>query len=140
MAKLSINGLERVTDELIRIGKIGEVANKMLKSGAEVTKQCWKNAIQNHNLIDSHDMINSIGYTRTNDSGTGRRIVTIYPKGKDENGVRNAEKAAYNHYGTFKGNRIKRTNFVDDVVTEAKEKAVEAMEEELKKHVQGGGP
>lgn len=140
MAKLSVEGIERVTNELSRVGNFEQLGHEMLKAGAKVTKQCWKNAIQNHNLIDSHDMIKSIGYTLTSESGTGRRIATVYPKGKDENGVRNAEKAAYNHYGTFYGQRIKATHFVRDVVTEAKEKAVEAMEEELKKHIQGGRP
>lgn len=135
MAKLSINGLELVTDELIRIGNVEAVANRMLKRGAEVMKSSWKKAIKKHDLIDSHAMIDSVGYSRKTEKETGVKSVEVYPKGTDERGVRNAEKAFVNHYGS---SSISATHFVDDALEEAEPLVEQEMAAELEKHIQGG--
>ena len=71
-------------------------------------------------------MLASVAAGPVQTDGNDVKYIYVSPQGKDHKGVRNAEKAFINHYGTSK---IKATHFVDDAETEASEKAVDAMQD-----------
>lgn len=127
MAKMRIEGMDAVVDDMIRMGQqVGPVADRMLLAGAEIVKQTWKNAIQRHDFIDKHDMIDSVGYSRKPQIVQEVRSIAVYPQGKDRKGIRNAEKAFVLHYGR---NNMDASNFVDEAETEAAPRAEAAMVE-----------
>jgi len=119
------DGLESLIGDLEKNKNLlDEAAPEMLKAGAEVIIDCWKDAIRAHDLIDTGDMLNSVKafYVISPNS----KYADIYPDGIDCKGVRNGEKAFINHYGAT--NR-KATHFVSDAETKAEEPAVNAMAE-----------
>lgn len=112
MARFETDGLDDVIDTVLRLGEAGkEVGDDMLLAGAEQSKQAWGQAIANHELVDTGAMFRSVGYARKPKNVGGIRTIDIYPLGKDRKGVRNAEKAFIQHYGS---SRIKATHFVDE--------------------------
>lgn len=121
MARMNWSGLDGVMRELTQMEKTaGPLTEKMLDAGAEVIAQSWKDAISSAGLIDSGAMQKSVKAKKKSD---GSR--EIYPQGTDSRGVRNAEKAFIQHYGS---SRIKATGFVDRAEAEAEGPAVEAMQ------------
>lgn len=97
-------------------------APEILQAGANVIADAWRDAIRKHGLIDTGEMLESVRAFDTETSNTKKAV--IYPAGKDSKGIRNAEKAFVNHYGT---SSIKATHFVDDAENEAGGPAVDAM-------------
>ena len=105
--------------------ELGEDAGKKLRSemldtGAKIMVEEWKGAIKRHKHIDTGEMRDSVAPR----GSKAKSIREIYPQGTDKKGVRNAEKAFVNHYGT---SSRKATHFVDDAEAEAEAPAVEAM-------------
>lgn len=116
MARFDTSGLDDVLADMKRHGElIGETADKMLMAGAEEVKKAWESAIELDDLIDTGDMLKSIGYANAPRTAADIRLIDIYPQGKDRKGVRNAEKAFINHYGTSGsgGKGVEATHFVD---------------------------
>ena len=117
MARFRTEGLDDIIDDMTAMGQsTGELADEMLFAGAEEVKKAWKAAIRRNKLmknrlIDKSDMLNSVNYSRTVKRIGDIKSVDIYPQGKDRKGVKNAEKAFINHYGT---SEIDATYFVDD--------------------------
>lgn len=126
MARFDMSGLEDVIRDMERMGeKSGDVAKAMLFAGAEKVKSAWRSAVESHGLVDTGDMLESIGYKR-NPKKVGDDIsVEIYPQGTDRKGVRNAEKAFILHYGT---SSRRGTRFVDDADRMSESDAIPAME------------
>ena len=102
---------------------ISTAAPDMLQAGAAVVADAWRDAIRAHGLIDTGDMIDSVGPSDIVNTSSEKKIA-VYPKGRDRKGIRNAEKAFINHYGAT---RRKATHFVDDAETKAEGPAVDAM-------------
>ena len=102
---------------------IEDAAPDMLAAGAEVVADAWRDAIKAHDLIDTGDMLDSVGPSDAVVTDREKKIA-VYPQGRDRKGIRNAEKAFINHYGA---SRRKATHFVDDAETKAEQPAVEAM-------------
>lgn len=100
-----------------------EAAPEMLAAGAEVVTEEWKRAIVEHGLVDTGDMLDSVGPNKATVNDTEKKIA-VYPQGRDRKGVRNAEKAFINHYGA---SRRQATHFVDDAETKAEGPAIDAM-------------
>ena len=98
-------------------------APEMLQAGANVVADAWRDAIRANDLIDTGDMLDSVGPSDAVNTDREKKIA-VYPQGRDRKGVRNAEKAFINHYGA---SRRKATHFVDDAETKAEGPAVEAM-------------
>lgn len=116
-------------DELIATmqqdqGLFEKYADDVLLAGAEVVKESWQSAIEQHGLVDTGDMLASVAPGKIETDANGVKNVEVYPQGTDRKGVRNAEKAYVNHYGS---SSIKATHFVDDAESNAEEAAVEAM-------------
>lgn len=98
-------------------------APDMLRAGAEVVADAWRDAIRANDLIDTGDMLDSVGPSDAVNTDREKKIA-VYPQGRDRKGVRNAEKAFINNYGA---SRRKATHFVDDAETKAEGPAVDAM-------------
>lgn len=102
-------------------------ANEIIDMAGEELVKGWKNAIKEHGLIDTGAMYESIKDDIIINETTSEYRVEISPKGKDKNGVRNAEKAYINHYG--RGKKA-GTHFVDEAESTAQKK-VDAKTEEI---------
>ncbi len=125
MAQFSGEGFDDLVDDLREKQELfGEAADEVLNAGAAAVADCWKQSAEKHGLRDTGDMIASIKPDKTKETG-GVKSIDIYPQGKDRKGVRNAEKAYVNHYGSKK---IKATHFVTDAINQAETSAVDAME------------
>lgn len=112
MARFRTEGLDELIADMDAMGaSTGELADDMLMAGAEEVKKAWKTAIRKHRLIDTRDMVDSVGYARSVKKVGDIKSVDIYPRGKNRKGVRNAEVAFVNHYGK---SSKKGTHFVDD--------------------------
>lgn len=124
MARFKTEGLEELIDELQRHKEaLDEAAPEMLRAGADVIADAWRDAIKKHRLIDTGEMLSSVSasYIITADT----KKATIYPAGKDSKGIRNAEKAFVNHYGASNKDA---THFVDDAKEQAEEAVTDAIE------------
>jgi hypothetical protein len=124
MALFDGDGFEDLVNELKQYSDlISKAAPDMLDAGAAVVAEAWRDAIRAHGLIDTGDMLDSVGPSDAVNTSTEKKI-SVYPQGSDRKGVRNAEKAFINHYGA---SRRKATHFVDDAETKAEGPAVDAM-------------
>lgn len=112
MARFDVTGLEQVLKDMARMDEMtGRVADAMLMAAAGVVREEWIKAIEHHDHIMSHQMLDSVGYPRKPKTAGDVRTIDIYPQGEDSRGVRNAEKAFIAHYG-----RVHQTGsgFVDE--------------------------
>lgn len=126
MARFDMSGLDDTIRAMRRMGQTsGELATAMLQAGAEEVKKAWKRAAEEHELRDTGDMIDSIGFARDPVNVGDVLSIDIYPQGKDRHGVRNAEKAFMLHYGT---SHIPTTRWVDDADSYSEQTAVPAMQ------------
>ena len=132
MAKLTIHGLDDVIADMKRLRELeGETADKMLTEGAKIVEEEWKSAIKKADLVDTGAMLKSVKATKPKTSKDVRTI-EVFPQGKDKKGVRNAEKAFVNHYGT---SSIKATRFVDEANEKAEPRVLEAYERIWNEHI-----
>ena len=126
MARFDMSGLDETIREMTRLGQqSGEAAKAMLQAGAEKVKTAWRRATEEHGLVDTGDMLESIGFAREPKAVGDMLSIDIYPQGTDRKGVRNAEKAFILHYGTT---RHPATHFIDDADAYSEAEAVPAME------------
>lgn len=126
MATVKISGLDELQSKLSQLSKDVELelADEMLDAGAEIAIRVWQDTIKAYDYIDTGDMHDSVGVTNQTKKGSIREI---YPLGKDNKGVRNAEKAFYLHYGktTMLGSRF--VDYIDDTVSKEATKAMEKV-------------
>lgn len=123
MARFETKGLDDLIAALEKDKAIADkAAPEMLAAGGAIIVKGWKDAITKHDLIDTGDMIKSVAPTITVTDHVKK--AEIYPQGKDRKGVRNAEKAFVNHYGT---STRKATHFVDDAEAQSEGPAIDAM-------------
>jgi hypothetical protein len=95
-----MSGLDDTIRQMRRMGEqSGDVAKAMILAGAEGVKKAWRQAAEEHELRDTGDMIDSIGFPREPKQVGDVLTIDIYPQGTDRHGVRNAEKAFILHYG-----------------------------------------
>ena len=135
MARFETSGLDELLTDMKRMGELsGEVADKMLMAGAEATKKAWKTSAQQHGHKDTGDMIDSIDYSRSPKTAGDVRQIDIYPQGKDDKGVRNAEKAFILNYGTKKK---PGSHWVDDADKASGEPVMTAMTKIWDEHLKG---
>ncbi len=129
MARFSTSGIDNIIKDMKSIGELaGEAADEMLMAGAEEVKESWRFAAAAHGLKDTGDMIESIGFSHQPKTVAGIKQIDIYPQGKDRKGVRNAEKAFINNYGSA---NIDATHFVDDADEMAGPRVQRVMEEKF---------
>ena len=125
MARFDTSGLDAVLEEMKREGEIaGPAADAMLMAGAEQVKLAWRRSAEEHGHRATGALIESIGYSWEPKTAGDVRSIDIYPQGKDQKGVRNAEKAFVLHYGTSK---MKGSGWVDVADKYSEETAIPAM-------------
>lgn len=132
MAKFEINGVDRVIDELGRMGALtGPMAEEMIREGARKIVGTWKSVIERRGHVDTGAMLKSVKSKKPS-GGTEVLIREIYPLGEDAKGVRNAEKAFILHYG-WKSRQ--GDHFIEEIMDESVEPAVSAMEAVMDKYM-----
>lgn len=125
MARFDMSGLDPIIDEMRALGEeSGAAAEAMIMAGADAVADAWRRAARAHALVDTGDMLASIGHPRKPSTIGDAISIDIYPQGKDRKGVRNAEKAFILHYGTSKR---PATRWVDTADAYSEETAVPAM-------------
>lgn len=133
MARFDTSGIDGILQEMDAAGAlVGPVADDMLMAGAEVVAEEWRRAANEAGLKDTGDMLKSIGYPRAPKTAGDVRSIDIYPQGKDRRGIRNAEKAFVNHYGT---SRLQATRFIDVADARSGPRVQEAFESIWDKHM-----
>lgn len=137
MAQFSTDGIDSIAEEMAWMGEAaGEVADEMLLTGAEEVKRAWKETAERHGYRETGDMIESIRADKApkSDANDVRRI-SVYPRGEDRKGVRNAEKAYVLHYGTSK---IHGSHWVDEADQDAGPMVQDVFEKIWDRHLKGG--
>ena len=137
MAQFSTDGIDQIAAEMAWMGEAaGEVADEMLLAGAEEVKRAWKETAERHGYRETGDMIESIRADKApkSDANDVRRI-SVYPRGEDRKGVRNAEKAFLLHYGTSK---IHGSHWVDEAAQDAGPMVQDVFEKIWDRHMKGG--
>ena len=122
---MKIDGLDETVEQMARMGQLtGTVADQMLLAGAAVMKKSWKDTITRHDFIDSHSMIDHVNFPKKPKTVLDVLTIDVYPQGKDDKGVRNAEKAFILHYGR---SGMVASHFVDEAEQKAKAESEAAM-------------
>ncbi len=137
MAQFSTDGIDSIAEEMAWMGEAaGEVADEMLLAGAEEVKRAWQETAERHGYRETGDMIESIRADKApkSDANDVRRI-SVYPRGEDRKGVRNAEKAFLLHYGTSK---IHGSHWVDEADQDADPMVQDVFEKIWDRHLKGG--
>lgn len=137
MAQFSTDGIDSIAEEMAWMGEAaGEVADEMLLAGAEEVKRAWQETAERHGYRETGDMIESIRADKApkSDANDVRRI-SVYPRGEDRKGVRNAEKAFLLHYGTSK---IHGSHWVDEADQDAGPMVQDVFEKIWDRHLKGG--
>ena len=126
MARFDTPGLDKLILEMQKMGQdSGKVAESMVDAAVGVIRDEWRASAERHDLIDTGAMINSIGFPAPVQSAGGVLYRDVYPQGKDAKGVKNAEKAFINNYGT---SRKAPTYWVDEADAAAGPKVQDALE------------
>ena len=133
MARLTTTGLDETIKELERLGGgIGPAAARMAQAGAEIVSAERRKEAERRKLRRSGSMIDNIR-PKPAARGNGNTMV-VYSQGKDEKGVRNAEKEYLEHYG-YKGRT--GSHWVDSAEQKAAKPAEDAMENVLDNFIDG---
>lgn len=124
MARFDVTGMEAVIREMARMDQqTGRVADEMLMAAAGVMTEAWRYAIASHGHVDTGAMFDSVRPSKPTTRG-GVKSLTVYPQGRDENGVRNAEKAFIANFGRI---HQRGTRFVEEAEDTGEEPALTAM-------------
>lgn len=125
MARFEIDGLTELAKAMEAMGKdVGRVADAVLLAGAGAARDVWREVAESHSLRDTGAMIESIGFASKPKNIGGAATIDIYPQGTDANGLRNATKAYWIHYGDA-GKR--GSGWIDEVSQKAGEPVGDAM-------------
>ena len=137
MANFKTSGdlIDDIAKELKQLGEdvSGQLGQEMLDEGAEIIEFNWVKAIKKHGHIDTGDMVNKVGVAKGTKS---KKFRDVYPQGKDEKGVRNAEKAFIAHYG--KSGQL-GTRFVDEAEANSDAECAVAMQKKLDDYIEKKG-
>lgn len=125
MARFEIQGMDETIAEMKRMGEVtGKATDKMLLAGGDEMKTAWVNAINRFGHVDSRSMRKNVGHAKKPKEVFGGKTLDVYPRGKDDKGTRNVEKAFILHYGR---RNMDASHFVDAAETEGEPKAAAAM-------------
>lgn len=97
MAQFNVRGMDEFASALERLGRIHEIAPKMLEEAAPILEKEVIRQATPHWV--SGDMVKSIKRTKVRSGKSGGYSICVRPTGKDRKGVRNMEKAAYLEFG-----------------------------------------
>ena len=81
MALFNGEGFNELLSDLKTNGDMLDVAApEILEAGAAVVADAWRDAIKAHDLIDSGDMLESVGHSEIVNTETEKKVA-IYPQG-----------------------------------------------------------
>lgn len=132
MAQFSIRGLGGLEAALERLGRIHEIAPKMLEEAAPILEKEVIRQATPHWV--SGDMVKSIKRTKVRSGKTGGYSICVRPTGKDRKGIRNMEKAAWMEFGA-KGRPA--VPIITTAVLNATPEVMEKMREVFNREVSG---
>ena len=128
MATFKVNGIDEVAKEWEKAAqKSPELCKRMLEAGAQEATTILKRHIQSAKLVDTRKMLESTKPTKIKEAPGGYSC-EVYPQGKDKKGVRNAEKAFVNNYGTTGKRKVPATHFFEHATQEMADAVPLAME------------
>lgn len=127
MAQIDTTGLQELLNDMRRMGEAsGPVARAMTAAAAEEISASWRQTAEAYGLRDTGAMIESVGWPEGVQALGDIFAADIYPQGRDARGVRNAEKAFIQHYGS---SRIRPTYWVDQADKAAADPVQRRLEE-----------
>lgn len=136
MASFDSSGLDDLIREMERANMAnGELAEAMVNAAVVEIRDCWRKSAQQHGLIDTGDMLDSIGFPEPVKKIGEILYRDVYPQGKDRKGVRNAEKAFILHYGK---KNFQPTYWVDDANDMASVRVADKLNAMWKDYQQNG--
>jgi hypothetical protein len=97
MAQFDFRGLDDLVAQLNRLGRIDEIAPKMIDGSIDLLEDEVKAELEHHK--DTGDMLASIETTRATLNQYGGYYAYVRPSGVDRDGTRNVEKLVYLEYG-----------------------------------------
>lgn len=133
MAKISIgNDLNYLISSMESVASDTESYTRILQAGGEMVAMIEKQEMEQQGFIDTGEMMESVAVV----AKPKERLVDIYPVGSVKRGrttTRNAEKAAYLHYGVKgdDGYKIKPSQFMDHVKQDSDIAAQNEMQSEF---------
>lgn len=122
-------GFDELAKELDKLGKVDELAPKMLKAAAPILEKELKSQVKQEadRGYANGDLEKSIRANKPGENHLGH-YVSVTAKGKDRKGMRNNEKLAYLHYGTSK--QMARP-VISKAIKNTEKDCLDAMQEEF---------
>lgn len=137
MATFKVNGIDDVVKDWEKAAQESpELCRRMLESGAQEAANIMRRHIETAKLLDTKKMRDSVKPTKIKEE-MGGYSCEVYPQGKDKKGVRNAEKAFVNNYGTTGKRKVPATHFFERATEEMAQAVPDAMERVF--HQETGG-
>lgn len=137
MAHLTIKGVDELVKELEKMGQLtGPLADAMLRAGIQPIVEARKAEAIKRKHVDTGQMVKAIAADRkVQDVGGAGKHMTVYARGTDRKGVRNAEKEYILHYGSGK---LPADHWVDAASDKAEPQAIAAMTDVLNHFIETG--
>jgi hypothetical protein len=100
MARLQVNGIEMIEQQLNRLG--APMIRQIVEAGAKAAEKVMADATEEHGHVGPRgEMLKSIGTNEYREFLNGGSV-DVYPQGDDSKGARNATKAYVINYGKGK--------------------------------------
>lgn len=137
MARFKVNGIDNVVKDWEKAAQESpELCRRMLDAGALEATSVLKKHIETAKLLDTKKMRDSVKPTKIRWE-LGGYYCDVYPQGKDGKGVRNAEKAFVNNYGTTGKRKVPATHFFEHATEEMAKAVPDAMERVFHREIGG---
>lgn len=122
-------GLDALMKELKELGRVDELAPRMLEAAAPILEKEMKKQVrmQADKGYATGDLENAVTHGEAKKNQYGHYI-TVTAEGKDRKGMRNNEKLAYLNYGTSKQ---QARPVIATAVKKAENDCINAMQEEM---------
>ena len=100
MARISVNGLDSLMDDLLAIEELpDEVTEEMLDAEAEIVEEAQVYTGMKMGVYRSGETLRSITHGKMKRGRDGQRSKYVYPQGTNDKGERNATVAFVNEFG-----------------------------------------
>lgn len=136
MARLDTEGIDELVEELEKLGKLDEVAPRMIRAAAPVLVHHMKSNIElaANRGYATGELAKSIKATKAKKNVYGH-FAAVGPTGTDANGTRNGEKMAYLEYGV--SGRQEAHPVMTKTINDSENEAIEKMQQIFDAEVSG---
>lgn len=127
MANFEIKGIDELMEELGKLQDMEDVAPKMIDEATPIVEKNMKKYIHEaaNRGYATGTLENAVNATKAKVNNYGY-FAAVLVRGKDEKGVRNAEKLAYLEYGT---GRQAAHPIMEKVVNDSEDEVIKKMQE-----------